>query len=100
MQIETGVSLKPYNTFGLPAVARTLVRVASDADVRQVVDHPEFGMVDDLPHIGIRRHTHQRARNGRQAEGVVRLEADPRFDLHATIFSQQGEPHAEFRHRS
>ncbi|HKX41556.1 MAG TPA: UDP-N-acetylmuramate dehydrogenase [Burkholderiaceae bacterium] len=43
MQIETGVSLKPHNTFGLPAVARTLVRVASDADVRQVVDHPEFG---------------------------------------------------------
>jgi len=43
MQIETGVSLKAYNTFGLPAVARTLVRVASDADVRQVVDHPEFG---------------------------------------------------------
>ena len=30
MQIESGVSLKPYNSFGLPAVARTLVRVASD----------------------------------------------------------------------
>ena len=44
MQIETGVSLKPYNTFSLPAVARTLVRVASDADVRRVVDHPELGM--------------------------------------------------------
>jgi UDP-N-acetylmuramate dehydrogenase len=43
MQIETGVSLKPYNTFGLPAVARTLVRVTSDADVRQVVDHPDLG---------------------------------------------------------
>jgi UDP-N-acetylmuramate dehydrogenase len=44
MQIESGVSLKPYNTFGLPAVARTLVRVASDADVRRVVDHPELGL--------------------------------------------------------
>ena len=43
MQIETGVSLKPHNTFGLPAVARTLVRVTSGADVRQVVDHPEYG---------------------------------------------------------
>jgi UDP-N-acetylmuramate dehydrogenase len=43
MQIESGVSLKPYNTFGLPAVARTLVRVASDADVRRVVDHPQLG---------------------------------------------------------
>ena len=44
MQIESGVSLKPYNTFGLPEVARRLVRVASDADVRRVVDHPELGL--------------------------------------------------------
>jgi len=43
MQIESGVSLKPYNTFGLPAVAQTLVRVTSDADVRRVVDHPVLG---------------------------------------------------------
>lgn len=44
MQIASGVSLKPYNTFGLPAVAHTLVRIASDADVRRVVDSPEFGL--------------------------------------------------------
>lgn len=43
MQIESGVSLKPYNTFGLPAVAQSLVRIKSDADVRRVVDHPELG---------------------------------------------------------
>jgi UDP-N-acetylmuramate dehydrogenase len=43
MQIESGVSLKPYNTFGLPAVAQTLVRVTGDADVRRVVDHPTLG---------------------------------------------------------
>lgn len=43
MQIETGVSLKPFNTFGLPATARHLVRIASDADVRRVLDHPELG---------------------------------------------------------
>lgn len=43
MQIESGVSLKPYNSFNLPAVAQTLVRVASDADVRRVVDHPTLG---------------------------------------------------------
>ncbi|HEV7913781.1 MAG TPA: UDP-N-acetylmuramate dehydrogenase [Albitalea sp.] len=43
MHIESGVSLKPYNTFGLPAVAQTLVRVRGDADVRQVVDHPQLG---------------------------------------------------------
>jgi UDP-N-acetylmuramate dehydrogenase len=43
MQIERGVSLKPYNSFGLPAVANTLVRIESDADVRRVVDHPQLG---------------------------------------------------------
>ena len=43
MQIESGVSLKPYNSFGLPAVAQSLVRIKSDADVRRVVDHPELG---------------------------------------------------------
>jgi len=44
MQIESGVSLKPYNSFSLPAVAHTLVRIGSDADVRQVVDHPQLGV--------------------------------------------------------
>ena len=43
MQIESGVSLKPYNTFGLPAVAQTLVRITDDAGARQVVDHPDLG---------------------------------------------------------
>lgn len=43
MQIERGVSLKPYNTFGLPAVARTLVRIEADADVRALLAHPELG---------------------------------------------------------
>ncbi len=43
MQIESGVSLKPFNTFHLPAVAHTLVRIASDADVTRVVDHPKLG---------------------------------------------------------
>ncbi|NUZ07181.1 UDP-N-acetylmuramate dehydrogenase [Piscinibacter koreensis] len=43
MQVDSGVSLKPYNTFGLPAVARTLVRVRSDDDVRRVVADPVLG---------------------------------------------------------
>lgn len=43
LQIEVDVSLKPYNTFGLPAVARRLVRIREAADVRRVVDHPELG---------------------------------------------------------
>jgi len=44
MHIESGVSLKPYNTFGLPAVAQSLVRITGDADVRRVVDHPTLGL--------------------------------------------------------
>ncbi len=44
MQIESAVSLKPYNSFGLPAVAQTLVRIAAEADVRRVVDHPQLGL--------------------------------------------------------
>jgi UDP-N-acetylmuramate dehydrogenase len=43
MQIERGVSLKPYNSFHLPAVAATLVRIAGDADVARVVDYPVLG---------------------------------------------------------
>lgn len=43
MHILTDVNLKPYNTFGLPAVAGKLIRITSEADVRQVVDHPEYG---------------------------------------------------------
>jgi UDP-N-acetylmuramate dehydrogenase len=43
MQIESGVSLKPYNSFGLPAVAHTLVRVAADADVHRIASDPVLG---------------------------------------------------------
>ncbi|TCP02174.1 UDP-N-acetylmuramate dehydrogenase [Rubrivivax gelatinosus] len=48
LQIESRVSLREHNSFGLPAVARTLVRVRSEADVRRVVDHPEFGLAPKL----------------------------------------------------
>lgn len=41
--VESGVSLRTFNTFGLPAVARSLVRITSEADVRRVLGHPEFG---------------------------------------------------------
>ncbi len=43
MHIESGVGLRTYNTFGLPAVAHTLVRIGSDADVLSVLDHPTLG---------------------------------------------------------
>ena len=48
LEIEHGVSLRELNTFGLPAVARTLVRIRSDADVRRVLDHPELGLAPKL----------------------------------------------------
>ena len=48
LHVEHGVALRAYNTFGLPAVAHTLVRVGSDADVRRVVDHPELGRAKKL----------------------------------------------------
>ncbi len=44
LDVTTRASLREHNTFGLPAVARTLVRLKSDADVRRVVDHPEYGV--------------------------------------------------------
>jgi UDP-N-acetylmuramate dehydrogenase len=44
LAIEHDVNLKPYNSFGLPAVATTLVRIREAADVRRVVDHPLLGV--------------------------------------------------------
>jgi UDP-N-acetylmuramate dehydrogenase len=43
LQVEHDINLKPYNSFGLPALAARLVRIRSDADVRRVVDHAELG---------------------------------------------------------
>jgi UDP-N-acetylmuramate dehydrogenase len=43
MRIETNVELKPYNTFGLPAVAETLVRIRDNADIERVLIHPRHG---------------------------------------------------------
>lgn len=44
LDVQTRASLRAFNTFGLPAVARTLVRLKSEADVRRVVDHAEYGV--------------------------------------------------------
>lgn len=44
LPVENGVNLKPYNTFGLPCVAQTLVRIRSEADVKRVVNDPEMGL--------------------------------------------------------
>ena len=44
LDVQQRASLREHNTFGLPALARTLVRLRSEADVRRVVDHPEYGV--------------------------------------------------------
>jgi UDP-N-acetylmuramate dehydrogenase len=41
--VERSVNLRTMNSFALPATARALVRIASEADVRRIVDHPEWG---------------------------------------------------------
>lgn len=43
LQIERNVNLADFNTFGLPAVAKTLVRIRSDADIRAVLAEPDLG---------------------------------------------------------
>ncbi len=44
--VERDINLKGCNSFGLSAFARRLVRVASDADVRRVVDDPVLGTAE------------------------------------------------------
>lgn len=48
LDVQHRASLREHNSFGLPAVARTLVRVRSEADVRRVVDHPDYGVAAKL----------------------------------------------------
>ena len=42
MIVESNVPLQPYNTFGIVARARTLVRVKGAADVHAVLAHPDL----------------------------------------------------------
>ena len=44
LNVMERASLRQFNSFGLPAVAATLVRLASESDVRRVVDHPVYGV--------------------------------------------------------
>ena len=41
--VESDVDLRPYNSFGLPARARRLVRIRTEADLRWVVNDPDWG---------------------------------------------------------
>jgi UDP-N-acetylmuramate dehydrogenase len=44
LDVQVRVNLREHNSFGLPATAHSLVRITCDADVRHVVDHPQYGM--------------------------------------------------------
>ena len=48
LAIDRAVNLRALNSFGLPAVAHTLVHVRSDADVRRVLDHGAIGRAPKL----------------------------------------------------
>jgi UDP-N-acetylmuramate dehydrogenase len=43
MFVEPNASLQPYNTFGIVARARALVRVHGEEDIQAVLAHPELG---------------------------------------------------------
>lgn len=43
MELQTLVDLTPHNTFGLPAVARTMVHIDSDASILRLLAHPRYG---------------------------------------------------------
>jgi UDP-N-acetylmuramate dehydrogenase len=44
LNVQLRANLREHNSFGLPATAHTLVHISSDADVRHVVDHPQYGL--------------------------------------------------------
>jgi UDP-N-acetylmuramate dehydrogenase len=48
LSLERRASLRAFNSFALPAVAQTLVRLRGVADVKHVVDHPELGRAPKL----------------------------------------------------
>jgi UDP-N-acetylmuramate dehydrogenase len=50
MLVEKNISLQPYNSFGIVARARALVRIAQPGDVLAVLDDPKFA---PLPKFGL-----------------------------------------------
>ena len=48
VQVEARVSLRPYNTFALPALAERLVRVRSEAHLRAVIADPVLAALPKL----------------------------------------------------
>ncbi|MDH4052304.1 MAG: UDP-N-acetylenolpyruvoylglucosamine reductase, partial [Rubrivivax sp.] len=43
LAVQRHANLRAMNSFGLPAVARALVCIRGDADVRRLLAHPELG---------------------------------------------------------
>ncbi|MDE2367477.1 MAG: UDP-N-acetylmuramate dehydrogenase [Burkholderiales bacterium] len=48
LNVQERASLREHNSFGLPALARTLVHIGSESELRRVVDHPEYGVAPKL----------------------------------------------------
>jgi UDP-N-acetylmuramate dehydrogenase len=48
LRVQHSTNLRAFNTFGLPAVARTVVFLDQERDVRRVVDHPQYGRAPKL----------------------------------------------------
>ncbi len=48
LNVEHRASLRAHNSFGLPATAATLIHIASESELRRVVDHPEYGRAPKL----------------------------------------------------
>jgi UDP-N-acetylmuramate dehydrogenase len=48
MLVEKNVPLQAFNTFHIVAKAHTLVRIASEADVLALLEHPEWGVCPKL----------------------------------------------------
>ena len=40
---QLGVNLKPYNTFGLSCLAKAMVRVRDEGELRRLIDEPQWG---------------------------------------------------------
>jgi UDP-N-acetylmuramate dehydrogenase len=43
LNVQLRANLRQHNSFGLPATAHTLVHISSDADLHQLIQHPQYG---------------------------------------------------------
>jgi UDP-N-acetylmuramate dehydrogenase len=43
LNVQLRANLRQHNSFGLPATAHTLVHISSEADLHQLIRHPQYG---------------------------------------------------------